>query len=289
MLAIFPFFRILHLKTNRKERGCFMTFGEKLALLRKENNYTQEQLAELLQVSRQSISKWESNLSYPETDRLVKMGKLFSCSMDYLLNDEITQRTPAVPEPAPEEDSGLYITIRKNGVIYRRPLKERKSETMVFGMPLYHIGKNARGFFALGLKARGVFSIGLFSTGVFSFGFCSVGLVAFGVFALGGIALGAFSAGILALGAICFGLITIGALSVGCFSLGAAAVGRYLAVGDEARALVAIGKSDAVGSLAFYKTHYFAEEAQAAQAYLQENVPSLLQWALQLVQGWLKF
>ena len=45
-----------------------MTLGNKLAKLRKENNYTQEQLAELLGVSRQAISKWESDAAYPETE-----------------------------------------------------------------------------------------------------------------------------------------------------------------------------------------------------------------------------
>ena len=65
-----------------------MTLGEKLSKLRKEYNYTQEQLADILGVSRQSISKWESDIAYPETDKLVKMGKLFECSMDYLLNED---------------------------------------------------------------------------------------------------------------------------------------------------------------------------------------------------------
>ncbi len=41
-----------------------MTFGEKIARLRKEQNYTQEQLAQLLSVSRQSVSKWESEISH---------------------------------------------------------------------------------------------------------------------------------------------------------------------------------------------------------------------------------
>ncbi|MBQ4107828.1 MAG: helix-turn-helix transcriptional regulator, partial [Clostridia bacterium] len=62
-----------------------MTFGEKLAKLRKENNYTQEQLADKLDVSRQSVSKWESDVAYPETDKLIKLSKLFHCSIDYLL------------------------------------------------------------------------------------------------------------------------------------------------------------------------------------------------------------
>ena len=58
-----------------------MTLGEKLSKLRKEYNYTQEQLADILSVTRQSISKWESDIAYPETDKLIKIGKLFECSM----------------------------------------------------------------------------------------------------------------------------------------------------------------------------------------------------------------
>lgn len=69
-----------------------MTFGEKLSRLRKEFNYTQEQLADRLGVSRQSISKWESDLAYPETDKLIELGKHFDCSMDYLLKEEITEK-----------------------------------------------------------------------------------------------------------------------------------------------------------------------------------------------------
>lgn len=77
-----------------------MTFGEKLSKLRKENNYTQEQLADILGVSRQSISKWESNITYPETDKLIQISKLFHCTTDYLLLPEcetphdIKQETP---------------------------------------------------------------------------------------------------------------------------------------------------------------------------------------------------
>ena len=69
-----------------------MTLGEKIARQRKELNYTQEQLADILGVSRQSISKWESDIAYPETDKLIDLGKLFDCSMDYLLKEEITKK-----------------------------------------------------------------------------------------------------------------------------------------------------------------------------------------------------
>ena len=70
-----------------------MTLGEKIVKQRKELNYTQEQLADILGVSRQSISKWESNIAYPETDKLIELGKLFDCSMDYLLKEEVTEKS----------------------------------------------------------------------------------------------------------------------------------------------------------------------------------------------------
>ena len=72
-----------------------MTLGEKIAKQRKELNYTQEQLADILGVSRQSISKWESDIAYPETDKLIELGKLFDCSMDYLLKEEVTEKSGA--------------------------------------------------------------------------------------------------------------------------------------------------------------------------------------------------
>ena len=64
-----------------------MKTGEKIAKMRKENNYTQEQLAVLLGVSRQSVSKYESGLTYPETDKLIRLSELFGCTVDYLLKD----------------------------------------------------------------------------------------------------------------------------------------------------------------------------------------------------------
>jgi transcriptional regulator with XRE-family HTH domain len=74
-----------------------MRFGEKLSKLRKEYNYTQEQLADILGVSRQSISKWESDIAYPETDKLIALGELFECSMDYFLKEKITEKSSTLP------------------------------------------------------------------------------------------------------------------------------------------------------------------------------------------------
>ena len=68
-----------------------MTLGEKLSKLRKENNITQEQLADALGVSRQSVSKWESDSAYPETEKLIRISAMFQCSLDYLLKEEVSE------------------------------------------------------------------------------------------------------------------------------------------------------------------------------------------------------
>lgn len=68
-----------------------MTTGEKLALLRKKKCMTQEELSEALQVSRQSVSRWEMDAAFPETDKLIKLSRLFDCSIDFLLNESIQE------------------------------------------------------------------------------------------------------------------------------------------------------------------------------------------------------
>ena len=62
-----------------------MSFGEKLASLRKEKGISQEELASELNVSRQAVSKWESNNAYPETDKIIAICKIFNYSMDELI------------------------------------------------------------------------------------------------------------------------------------------------------------------------------------------------------------
>jgi len=66
-------------------------FGENLQKLRKERGISQEQLAEQLGVTRQSVSKWESGASYPEMDKIVAICNIFHCDMDVLINKDITE------------------------------------------------------------------------------------------------------------------------------------------------------------------------------------------------------
>lgn len=67
-----------------------MKLSEKISELRKANGMTQEDLAYLCNVSRQSISKWEADIALPETEKLLLLGKLFHVSMDVLLKDELS-------------------------------------------------------------------------------------------------------------------------------------------------------------------------------------------------------
>lgn len=66
-----------------------MKLSEKIVELRKANNMTQEELATICNVSRQSISKWEADIALPETEKLLLLGELFHVSIDVLLKDEL--------------------------------------------------------------------------------------------------------------------------------------------------------------------------------------------------------
>lgn len=68
-----------------------MKFGENLQKLRKEKGISQEQLAEQLGVTRQSVSKWESGSSYPEMDKIVTLCHIFDCDLDVLVNKDISE------------------------------------------------------------------------------------------------------------------------------------------------------------------------------------------------------
>ena len=66
-----------------------MNFCDKLQKIRKENNITQEGLADKLNVSRQAVSKWENGGTYPDTEKLIQISKIFNVSLDELINDNV--------------------------------------------------------------------------------------------------------------------------------------------------------------------------------------------------------
>lgn len=80
-----------------------MILADKIMNLRKQNGWSQEQLAEQLGVSRQSVSKWESGMSIPDLEKILKMSSLFGVTTDYLLKDEMEQDSPSDEKDEPAE------------------------------------------------------------------------------------------------------------------------------------------------------------------------------------------
>ena len=113
----------------------------------------------------------------------------------------------------------------------------------IIDMPLYHIGRNAHGFFAIGFKARGVFSFGLISRGIFS---------------------------------------------VGYFSTGALVIGKYVAVGDHAHAMIAIGQTVADGSVYSHIGDLTTADIPKVVEWLDGNVPSWLGWAKEIFKFYIQ-
>lgn len=68
-----------------------MIFADKVIKLRKKHGWSQEELAELLNVSRQAVSKWEGAQSIPDLEKIVTLSKLFGVSTDFLLKDDIEE------------------------------------------------------------------------------------------------------------------------------------------------------------------------------------------------------
>jgi len=68
-----------------------MILADKIVALRKKNGWSQEELAEKMNVSRQSVSKWEGAQSVPELEKILQLSQLFGVSTDYLLKDELEE------------------------------------------------------------------------------------------------------------------------------------------------------------------------------------------------------
>ena len=261
--------------------------GARLARLRRAQNITQEELAERLGISRQAVSKWESDLAYPETDKLLTLSRLYGCTVDYLLTGE--EPVPPCPETKSEPQAASTTTdplTRLGAAWNRRPRYfEYKSRRTVGNMPLVHInigwGRKATGVVAIGLAARGIVSLGLASVGVLSVGLASAGLLSLGIFALGLLlAVGSIAVGAVAIGAIAAGILAIGALSAGLISVGALAVGQYVAIGDHAYGMIAVGGTVAEGEVFSAVSpiyHVWRDELlPEALSLVEKHVPTFL-------------
>lgn len=87
-----------------------MILAEKIITLRKRMNWSQEELAEKLDISRQSVSKWEVGATIPDLDKILKMSELFGVSTDYLLKDEMDMSELSGGKDMPE---GRVVTVEE--------------------------------------------------------------------------------------------------------------------------------------------------------------------------------
>ena len=108
-----------------------MILADKIIDLRKKNGWSQEELAEKLDVSRQSISKWESAQSVPDMGRILKLSQIFGVSTDYLLKDEIESIVPVegLPDDSP---AARTVTMEEANAFLR--LRERNARSVALGV-----------------------------------------------------------------------------------------------------------------------------------------------------------
>ena len=90
-----------------------MIFADKLIKLRRQRGWSQEELAEIMNVTRQSVSKWESMQSLPDIDRILQLSKLFEVSTDYLLKDEIEEAQEEAQIHEEKGNDSRYVTAQE--------------------------------------------------------------------------------------------------------------------------------------------------------------------------------
>lgn len=260
-----------------------MTLGEKIYELRTAKGLSQETFGDKLGVSRQSVSKWETDQSVPELDKIVAISELFGVSTDYLLKEDIRQEQKVEPDGVSGSGNPAYADYR------RRPVFEYRSAKTVRGVPLVHIHFGlgicrAKGIFAFGNMAQGVVAVGFLSAGIFSVGILTAGLLALGTIAAGLVAFGSVSVGVISFGAFSFGIFSVGAMCFGEFSFGALTYGRQVAIGDEAHGMIALGINETSRVFGEAYEAVYPVDAEKAKQAIEQNVPGY--WLF--FKGWAK-
>lgn len=247
-----------------------MVFADKLIMHRKKMGLSQEQIAERLGVTRQSVSKWESAASIPELSKLVMLSELFQVSVDYLVkdymeDDYLFQKSYNIRENV-ADTAGLEEKV--DTLIRYQKGYEYTSRMRIFGIPLVSIRFKNRGI----AVARGIIAIGNVAVGVISIGGISVGILSLGGVAGGILALGGVAAGLAAFGGAAFGILAVGGAAVGIYAAGAAAVGKEVAVGAAAAGKVAVGRE--VSGIHTLKWHT-GMNADVVRNFILEKVPGI--------------
>ena len=145
-----------------------MILADKITELRKKNGWSQEELAEKLDVSRQSISKWESAQSIPDMNRILKMSEVFGVSTDLLLKDdmEITDDRKNV-DTVETYGNARAVSIEEAGEFLL--FREQSSGRVAFGVLLCILSPVLL-IVLSGLQAGGILSLSEMTV-------CAIGLI----------------------------------------------------------------------------------------------------------------
>ena len=250
-----------------------MTFSEKLMDLRRKAGLSQEQLADRLGVTRQSVSKWESGTAMPELVKLISLSDIFGVSVDYLVKDYLEEPESAgggddlsAQQAVRLEKKVDELTNYVKGRVYRFD-----SKTRIFGLPLVSIrfGFVRNRKLSMDNVARGIIAIGIVGVGLFTFGVVGLGLLSLGIVAAG---LGAF-------GVMALGYLALGVSAVGVYAGGVAAIAAKIAAAVSAVAPTAIGEHASGSHVLLWGDGLTAPEVRA---FLLEHHPDLWQPLLDL-------
>lgn len=92
-----------------------MTLGQRIKEEREQRQWTQDYLAETLNVSRQAVSKWESDNSYPDIDRLVQISNLFNVTLDSLIKSDESLKKSIVIKKNSDAHTSFWQFMRSTG------------------------------------------------------------------------------------------------------------------------------------------------------------------------------
>lgn len=224
-----------------------MNLGSNIYNLRKKNGITQEQLADMVDVTRQTISNWESDKTYPNPEQLKALAKSLNTCVDRLIDDNTENFGSSSVSPS---GTGSEASVQPKQYSLMRNGYEYKSSKTINGVPLVHVNigfrlndmRKAKGIIAIGNAAVGILAIGNISLGVLSVGCLGLGIISIGAFIVGLLAaVGAVAVGTFACGGIAIGLFAIGGVAIGMYSLGGCAIAKNVACGDYASGYIAIG------------------------------------------------
>ena len=110
-----------------------MSLGERICKLRTRKNLSQGDLADALDVSRQSISKWETNASVPELDKLIKLSEIFDVSLDELI---IGKKNVEQPAPEPQTEQAAVPHVEPQVIYIEKPVKSSITAAQILGIVL---------------------------------------------------------------------------------------------------------------------------------------------------------